>query len=56
MFLEINGKDEFVYDLHDVVNVIRKYYNKELAIEMERMVEEQETEIEELENELYYTI
>ena len=56
MFLEINGEDEFVYNLHDVVNIIKKHYNKELAIEMDRMVEEQEAEIERLKNELEYMI
>lgn len=50
MILEINGKDEFVYDLHDISEIIRKYYNEVLSIEMDRLVEKQEIEIEELEN------
>lgn len=49
MVLDINDKYEVIHNLYDVMNVIRKYYNKELAIEMDRLVEMQEDKIEELE-------
>lgn len=47
--LEINGKDEVIYDLQDIVSIIRRHYNKDLAIEMKELIEEQESEIERLE-------
>ena len=56
MWLEIDGNYEVIFDLHDVSEIVRKYYNKELALELERLIEEQEAEIERLENELEYEI
>lgn len=37
----INGHFEAVDDLHDVSRIIRKYYNTDLAYELDKLVEEQ---------------
>lgn len=50
--LDINGKDEIICDLQDIVDIIKRHYNKELAIEMAELIEEQESEIERLEYKL----
>lgn len=42
MVVEINNRCELVYDLNDVSNIIRKYYNGELADEMDRLLEEKD--------------
>lgn len=54
MVVEIDGNYEVIFNLHDVSEIVKKYYNKDLALELERLVEEQEKEIERLENELEY--
>lgn len=50
--LEINGEDEIIYDLSDIVDIVKRHYNENLAIEMAELIEEQESEIERLEYKL----
>ena len=44
---------ETIDNLRDVSRVIREYYNRELADELDKFIEEQEEEILYLKNELY---
>lgn len=48
----IEGHWETVDDLRDVSRVIREYYNRELADEMDKLIEIKEEEIKELEADL----
>ena len=52
----INGHYEAVDDLYDVSRIIRKYYNDDLAYELDKLIEEprieQDNRIEELEKEV----
>jgi hypothetical protein len=48
MVVEINRRCELVYDLHDISNIIRKYYNSDLADEMDRLIKENEEEMTEI--------
>ena len=52
MVVEINRRCELVYDLKDASNIIRKYYNSDLADEMDRLLEENEDYIEGLREEI----
>ena len=52
MVVEINRRCELVYDLKDVSNIIRKYYNCELADEMDRLLEENQDYIDGLNEEI----
>ena len=52
MVVEINRRCELVYDLNDVSNIIRKYYNADLADEMDRLLKSNESCIKELECEV----
>lgn len=51
--MNIEGHWETINNLRDVSRVIREYYNRELADEMDNLIEIQENEILELKNELY---
>lgn len=46
--LLINGFWEKVETLQDISKIIREHYNRELADELDELIEIQETEIEEL--------
>ena len=48
MVVEINRRCELVYDLKDISNIIRKYYNSDLADEMDRLIKENEEEMAEI--------
>ena len=48
----IEGHWETIDDLRDVSRVIREYYNRELADEMDKLIEIKEEEIKELEADL----
>ena len=48
----IEGHWETVTSLEDVARVIREYYNRELADEMDKLIEEQEEYIVDLKNEI----
>jgi hypothetical protein len=50
--IRIEGHWETLDTLHDVSRVIREYYNRELADEMDRLIEEQEEYIVDLKNEI----
>ena len=50
--LRINGHWEIVSSLQDVAKIIREYYNRELADEMDKLIEIQEDEIRHLTLEL----
>lgn len=50
--LRINGHWESVSSLQDVSKIIREYYNRELADEMDKLIEEKECEIRHLTLEL----
>ena len=52
MVVEINRRCELIYDLKDVSNIIRKYYNTDIADEMDRLLEENEDYIEGLREEI----
>lgn len=53
--LRINGHWETVSSLQDISNIIREYYNRELANEMDKLIEIQENEIRHLTLELLNT-
>lgn len=53
--LRINGHWEIVDSLRDIANIIREYYNHELADEMDKLIEIQEDEIRHLTLELLNT-
>lgn len=48
----IEGHWETVDSLEDVARVVREYYNRELADEIDKLVEEQEGYIADLKNEI----
>lgn len=48
----IEGHWETVDSLEDVARVVREYYNRELADEIDKLVEEQEGYIANLKNEI----
>ena len=48
----IEGHWETLDTLEDVSRVIREYYNRELADEMDKLIEEQEEYIVDLKNEI----
>ena len=48
----IEGYWETVDSFRDVVRIIREYYNRELADEMDKFIVEQEEFINDLENEI----
>ena len=50
--LYIEGHWETVESLEDVASIIREYYNRELADEMDKFIVEQEEFINDLENEI----
>lgn len=52
MVVEINRRCELIYDLKDVSNIIRKYYNSDLADEMDKLLEENEDYIKGLKEEI----
>lgn len=43
---------ETIYDLRDISRIIREYYNRELADEMDKLIEINEEEIKTLENDI----
>jgi hypothetical protein len=49
----IEGHWETVTSLEDVARIIREYYNRELADEMDKLIEIKENEIRDLQLELY---
>lgn len=51
--IRINGHWETVTSLQDVARIIREYYNRELADEMDKLIDMQEDEIRDLQLELY---
>ena len=51
--IRINGHWESVSSLQDVSKIIREYYNRELADEMDKLIAIQENEIRDLQLELY---
>lgn len=51
--MNIEGHWETVTSLQDVARIIREYYNRELADEMDKLIEIQEDEIRDLQLELY---
>lgn len=51
--MNIEGHWETVTSLEDIARIIREYYNRELADELDELIEMQENEILELKNELY---
>lgn len=53
--LRINGHWESVSSLKDISKIIREYYNRELADEMDNLIEIQEDEIRHLTLELLNT-
>ena len=50
--LYIEGHWETVESLEDVANVIREYYNRELADALDMLIDEQEGYIDDLKNEI----
>ena len=50
--LYIEGHWETVESLEDVANIIREYYNRELADEFDKLIDEQEGYIDDLKNEI----
>ena len=48
----IEGHWETVTSLEDVARVIREYYNRELADELDKLIEEQEEYINDLKNDI----
>ena len=48
----IEGHWETISSLEDVARIIREYYNRELANEMDKLLEIQEDEIKELRKDL----
>lgn len=50
--IRINGHWETVTSLQDVARIIREYYNRELADELDKLIEIQEDEIRDLQLEL----
>lgn len=50
--IRIEGHWETLDTLEDVSRVIREYYNRELADEMDKLIEEQEEYIVDLKNEI----
>ena len=48
----IEGHWETVTSLEDVARIIREYYNRELADELDKLIEEQEEFINDLKNEI----
>lgn len=46
---------ETIDSLRDISRIIREYYNRELADEMDKLIEIQENEIRDLQLELYNT-
>lgn len=50
--IRIEGHWETVESLEDIANVIREYYSRDLADEMDKLIEIQEDEIKELESDL----
>ena len=50
--LYIEGHWETVESLEDVANVIREYYNRELADALDVLIDEQEGYIDDLKNEI----
>jgi len=51
--IRIEGHWEAVASLRDISKIIREYYNRELADEMDKLIEIQENEIRDLQLELY---
>ncbi len=50
--LYVEGHWETVESLEDVANVIREYYNRELADALDMLIDEQEGYIDDLKNEI----
>lgn len=50
--MRIEGHWETIDSFEDVSRVIREYYNRELADEMDKLIEEQEEYIVDLKNEI----
>lgn len=50
--IRIEGHWETLDTLEDVSRVIREYYNRELADELDKLIEEQEGYIDELKNDI----
>lgn len=50
--MNIEGHWETVTSLEDVARIVREYYNRELADEMDKLIEIKEEEIKELESDL----
>ena len=50
--IRIEGHWETLDTLEDVSRVIREYYNRELADEMDKLIEEQEGYIDDLKNDI----
>lgn len=50
--IKIEGHWETLDTLKDVSRVVREYYNRELADEMDKLIEEQEEYIVDLKNEI----
>lgn len=48
----IEGHWETVTSLEDVARIIREYYNRELADELDKLIEEQEEYIVDLKNDI----
>lgn len=48
----IEGHWETVTSLEDVARIIREYYNRELADELDELIDEQEGYIDDLKNEI----
>jgi hypothetical protein len=48
----IEGHWETVTSLEDVARIIREYYNRELADELDKLIEEQEAYIVDLKNDI----
>lgn len=48
----IEGHWETVTSLEDVARIIREYYNRELADELDKLIEEQEEYINDLKNDI----
>jgi hypothetical protein len=43
---------ETIYDLRDISRILREYYNRELADELDMLIDEQEAYIDDLKNEI----
>lgn len=50
--MNIEGHWETIDDLRDVSRIIREYYNRDLADEIDRLIEIKEEEIKTLENDI----